>query len=334
MEQGSWQTVGAEARLDLIPSVTNPTAQVAARIAAAPGVTQAVAADVTNGVQIIADQNASIPTLVVVDAAAFQKLLASTPLPDAPQLSLLSHPDKNRIPALVHTRDGALKPGMDLELNQQNAEPIHLRAVGVAPLVDNNADVVIVDAAAGLPFVPNTVWVNGSGAVSAVHAAGKGSQAVIRADVLHERRSAPLNAGLVALDWAVFGTLLALGLLGFALAAAASAPERWETLARLRTLGLRTRDAQRVAAAELLPPILVAAIFGPLLALLLVKLTFGSLGLRTLTGQTADPAPVIPWWLLALVAVVLLATLVAVVAAEAAVRRHRRLSDVLRLGGG
>jgi putative ABC transport system permease protein len=336
MEQGAWQTVGAEARLDLPPDPTdnNSTAKVAARIAALPGVTQAVAADVSDGVRVIADSNAVVPTLVVVDSAAFGRLLASTPLPDAPQLSLLK-PGAKPIPVLVHSSDGSLRPGMTLQLDQkENAAPVQLQAVGTAPLVDNTPDVIIADAAAGLPFIPNTVWVTGPGSAAAVHAAANGGHAVIRSDVLHDRRSAPLNAGLVALDWAVFGTLLALGLLGFALAAAASAPERWETLARLRTLGLRTRDTRRVAAAELLPPILVAAIGGPLLALLLVRLTFGPLALRTLTGETADPVPLIPWWLLGLVALALLGTLFAVVAAEAAVRRRRRLSDVLRVGGG
>lgn len=334
MEQGSWQTVGAEARLDLLPDPGNPqaTQQVAARLAASPGVTQAVAADVSDSVQVTANGQSVVPSLVVVDSAAFRHLLGSTPLPDAPQLSLLKGSDKP-VPALVHTSDGSLRPGMAMQLvKEQNTAPVVLRAVGTAPMVDNVPDVVIVDAAAGLPFVPNTIWVTGPGAAAAVRTAAAGSHAVIRADVLHARRSAPLNAGLIALDWGVFGTLLALGLLGFALAAAASAPERWITLARLRTLGLRAKDTRRVAAAELLPPILIAAVFGPLLALLLVKLTFGPLALHTLTGQTADPVPLIPWWILGLVAVSLLGTLLAVVSAEATVRRRRRLSDVLRVG--
>jgi putative ABC transport system permease protein len=126
--------------------------------------------------------------------------------------------------------------------------------------------------------------------------------------------------------------LLILGLLGFALGAAASAPERWETLARLRTLGLRPRDARRVAAAELLPPVLLAAVGGPLLAVLLVRLTVGPLALQVLTGQTAVPRTIIPWWGIGLAAVVLLAVLAAVVTAEAALRRRRRLGDVLRAG--
>jgi putative ABC transport system permease protein len=155
---------------------------------------------------------------------------------------------------------------------------------------------------------------------------------VVRADVLHERRTAPLTSGLVELIWASAATLVVLGLLGFALGAAASAPERWETLARLRTLGLRPRDARRVAAGELLPPALVAAICGPLLGALLARLTLGPLALRVLTGQSGDPGIVVPWWRLSLVTVALLTMVFAVVAAEAAVRRHRRLSDVLRVG--
>ena len=63
-----------------------------------------------------------------------------------------------------------------------------------------------------------------------------------------------------------------------------------------------------------------------------MRLTFGPLALRTLTGQTADPATVVPWGLIGAVCIVLPATLGAVVAAEAAARRSRRLSDVLRIG--
>jgi putative ABC transport system permease protein len=124
-----------------------------------------------------------------------------------------------------------------------------------------------------------------------------------------------------------------LGLLGFALAATAEAPDRWQTLTRLRTLGLRPRDARWVAAGELLPPVTVAAVGGPLLGVLLARLTLGPLELRLLTGQVTDPAPVLPWWVLGLLSVVVLATVPVLVWHESAVRRRQRLSDVLRVGG-
>ncbi|MEV0614712.1 ABC transporter permease [Nonomuraea sp. NPDC050404] len=140
----------------------------------------------------------------------------------------------------------------------------------------------------------------------------------------------PLASGLLRLAWASAVTLPALGLLGLALGAAAGAPERWQTLTRLRTLGLRPREARWVAVGELLPPVLVAAVAGSLLGVLLARLTFGSLALRLITG--ADPAPALPWWGLGLVAVAFPAAVAVVVPVESALRRRRRLSEVLRAG--
>ncbi|MGI5274229.1 hypothetical protein ACQEUU_34190 [Nonomuraea sp. CA-218870] len=142
----------------------------------------------------------------------------------------------------------------------------------------------------------------------------------------------PLAAGLVRLAWVSAVTLPVLGLLGLALGAAAGAPERWRTLTRLRTLGLRPVEARRVAAGELLPPVLVAAVGGPLLGVALAHLTFGSLALHLLTGTDPDPAP--PWWGLGLVAVVFLAGVAVVAPVESALRRRRRLGEVLRAGDG
>jgi putative ABC transport system permease protein len=335
LADGAWQTVGAEARLDVAPDATASTSEITARIAAAPGVDLAVAAQVTDHVRMIADDTSVMPRLVIVDAAAFQRLLASTPLPDAPDLARLTG-GGDGVPALVRAGDGSLRPGMRVRLPGADGKHLDLTAVGTAPAVGDVADVVIVDAAtaaaAGLTAVPNTVWLTGPGAARAVRTPAIDGHVVVRADVLRERRTAPLTSSLVNLDRAAAVALLILGLLGFVLGAAASAPQRWETLARLRTLGLRPRDARRVAGAELLPPVLLAAVGGPLLAVLLVRLTVGPLDLHVLTGQAAEPGTVIPWWLIGPVSVALFATLGAVVAAEAALRRSRRLGDVLRAG--
>lgn len=342
LADGAWSSVGADARLDLeaVPaaSASAAAATVARQLSAAPGVDQVVPGQVTTSIRIVADNTAVTPSLVIVDAGAYQRLLAATPLPDAPALSQLKAAGKGATPALVLSSDGSLRPGMSLRMLRDGEKEIPLVAVGTAPAVDNAPDVVVLDtaaaAAAGLPTVPTTMWVTGPGAARAVAAVPTSGHAVVRADVLEDRRGAPLVAGLVKLNWAAAATLLALGLLGFALGAAASTPERWETLARLRTLGLRPRDARRVAAAELLPPVLVGGLAAPFLGLLLVRLTFGSLSLGALTSQLADPGIVVPWWALGLAIVALLATLAVVVAAETSARRRQRLGDVLRAGGG
>ncbi|MEU1589105.1 ABC transporter permease [Micromonospora sp. NPDC005710] len=335
---GTWSTVGADARLDVGTDATAATPALAERITAAPGVRQVVVAQVTDSARVFSESTLLTPRLVIVDSAAFQRLLATTPLPDAPALARLTARGAGNgdVPALVRSSDGALRTGSRLQLPRNDAPAIQLVAVGTAPAVGGATDVVIVDATAladaGLPVVPNTVWVTGPGAARAVSNSGVAADVVLRADVLRAQRVAPLTAGLLRLAWTAAAVLLALGLLGLVLAAAAGASERWRTLTRLRTLGLRPRDARWVAAGELLPPVVVTAVCGPLLGALLARLTLGPLDLRLLTGQATDPAAVLPWWLLGLVSVALLAVVATVVPVESALRRRDRLGEVLRAG--
>ncbi|WP_433177162.1 FtsX-like permease family protein [Actinoallomurus sp. CA-150999] len=336
LADGAWRTVGADARLDIAPAAAASTPALARRIAAARGVRQAVAGQVTDRARIVADSVVVAPRLVIVDTSAYQRLLASTPLPHAPTLARLRATGHGDVPVLVRSSNGTLRRGMRLQLLRDGAPAIRLTAVGTAPAVGDADDVILVDAAAiaaaGLPAVPNTVWATGPGAARAVTASAVAANAVLRADVLRARRAAPLTSGLLRLTWASAAILLALGLLGLALGTAASAPERWQTLTRLRTLGLRPRDARWVAAGELLPPVLVAAVGGPLIGVLLARLTFGPLALRLLTGQAADPPLVLPWWWLGLLIVALPVAVAVAVPVESVLRRRRRLSEVLRAG--
>ncbi|MEW2427681.1 FtsX-like permease family protein [Micromonospora sp. NPDC047644] len=338
LTDGAWSTVGADARLDVGADAATATPALAQRIAAAPGVEQVVVGQVTDSARVFTESTLLTPRLVIVDATAFQRLLATTALPDAPALARLTAPGPSpgEVPALVGSKSGDLRTGSRLQLPRDDAPAIRLAAVGTAPSVGGVDDVVIVDATAlaraGLPAVANTVWVTGPGAGRAVSNTGVASDVVLRTDVLRAQRVAPLTAGLVRLAWTAAAVLLALGLLGLTLAAAAGASQRWQTLTRLRTLGLRPRDVRWVAAGELLPPVVVTAVCGPLLGALLARLTLGPLDLRLLTGQAADPAAARPWWLLGLLSVALLAAAATVVPVESALRRRDRLSEVLRAG--
>ncbi|MCA2219470.1 ABC transporter permease [Jidongwangia harbinensis] len=336
LADAAWRTVGADVRLDAGQSEEVDVPALARRIAAAPGVRQAVAAQILDTARLTDGSGIIRPRLVVVDAAAYRELLASLPLPDAPALAGLAPTAPGAVPALVWSENGALRPGMRLELPRKDAPAVALTAVGTAPPVGDTRDVVIVDAAAltaaGVPVVPDTIWVTGPGAARATTGIA-GVETVVRTEVLRERRTAPLTAGLLRLAWLSAATLAALGLLGLALGAAASAPQRWQTLGRLRTLGLRLRDGRWVAAGELLPAVLVAAAGGPLLGLLLALLTFDSLALRTLVGGDSDPAVAVPWWGAGLLAAGLVAAVAVVVWAESVLRRRRGLSELLRVGG-
>lgn len=347
LADGAWRTVGADARLDLNPTAATEVPALARRIAAAPGVEQVVTAQLADSVPVTAESAFLTPRLLVVDTAEFQRLLTATPLPDAPALARLraaQQPTSGAaVPALVRSGDGSLLPGMRIELSRDDQPGIELAAVGTAPNVGDVDDVVIVDAAAltaaGVPTTPNTIWVRGPGAAQAVAANSTalnsvGADVTLRADVRHERRTAPLTAGLLRLAWISAIALTALGLLGLALAVATTAPDRWLTLSRLRTLGLRTREARWVTAAELLPPVALAAVGGPLLGLLLAYLTIGPLALRVLAGSGVDPTLTVPWWGIGLLAAAFLSAAAVVVPVESALRRRLRLSEILRAGDG
>ncbi|MDP9795676.1 putative ABC transport system permease protein [Catenuloplanes nepalensis] len=336
LSDGAWRTAGADARLEPAPAAAGSTVDLSARIAAAPGVRHAVAGQTLDGVRVVANGSAVTTRLLAVDPAAFGRLLADTPIAGAGALDRLG-PATAPVPILVRSVDGTMSAGMRIDLLREAQSSVPLTVVGEAPAIGDGPQLVIADAsalaAAGLPVAPNTVWVTGPGAAGAVRDAGVTGTTVFREDILTGRRDAPLTAGLLLLSRAAAVTLLAFGLLGLFLGAAADAPERWRTLSRLRTLGLRPRDTRWVAAGELLPPALAAAITGPLLGLGLAWLTREALALRLLTGQAADPVLVPPWWQIAVLAAILLAAAALIPPIEAVVRRHRNLAETLRIGG-
>ena len=191
---------------------------------------------------------------------------------DAPALDRLADgPAPGDVPALVRSGDGSLRPGMQLQLPRRtvprrSGSPPSAPPPPSATPTTSSSWTPPASPPPACPPCPNTVWVDRPRRRPGRSTAGvAAADVVLRADVLRARRAAPLTAGLLRLARTAAATLLALGLLGLALGAAAGAPERWQTLTRLRTLGLRPRDARWVAAGELLPPVLVAAVGGPLL---------------------------------------------------------------------
>ena len=141
----------------------------------------------------------------------------------------------------------------------------------------------------------------------------------------------PVAAALRRLVAGATLVLIAFGVLGVVLGAAASARDRGETLARLRTLGLRRRAAAGAIVAELLPPTLVAALGGLFAGILLAWVSIGPLALRLVTGGSADPPLVVPWWTV-IPALIVVAAVPVVVAVEMSLRRRERLGLVLRAG--
>jgi putative ABC transport system permease protein len=328
---GAWLQVGADARLQTAPG--SAVDQLAERVAAAPGVRAAVAARVADGVPAASGQTSAVVRLVVVDSAAYERLLAVSPLPDAPQLARLRAGGPGT-PALLRGGDPALREGLRIGWEDKR---LPLNVVGTAPAAGaGQTPVVVVDAAAfaaaGAVADPGTVWAVGPGAARAVEsAADETGDVVLREDALRARRDAPLASGLHHLALICGALLLLFAVLAIVIAAAVEAPTRGESLGRLRSLGLRAGQVRQVLVGELLPPVLLGAVTGTALGFACATWMFAPLALERITGQSLPPTVAIPWWTGLAVAALLLAGL-AVTQVESMALRRKELAQLLREG--
>ncbi|NYJ06423.1 FtsX-like permease family protein [Petropleomorpha daqingensis] len=329
-EDASWTAVGADATVRTEPS--DALTAVAERLTAAPGVDLAVPARVED-VPLAGVPGYSEATLLVVDPAAYARLLARTPLPDLPQLRRLDGA-AGPLPALLGPDLAAAAGATPAVLWNRQPVAITVAGTGFAAgtvVVPRDA---LPEADADLA-APNTLWVVGAGAARAVTAAPDlvGAQTTDREAWQAARRADPLTRGLTLLARVTALVLLGLAVLGVLLGAAAGARERRTTLAALRTLGVTSAQVRRITAGELLPPVLAATLGGAALGVLSAALAARPLALRLLTGQPADPVLSLPWPVLLVVLVLLPATVGVVVALEALARRQERVGTVLRIGG-
>lgn len=333
----SWLAVGADATVTSAPDPG--LVDVAASLRARDGVDTVLTGRVEDHVQVFGPWGGQLVRLVVVPSSDFAELLASTPLPDAPELTALGRPGAGGRPAALLSAGLRTDGDTDVVLAWDGPR-VDLTTVGTAPTVlTGSEDAVVVDAAAlqgagGEPVVPDRLWVVGPGAEAAVAATAAldGTTVTTRGAWLATHRAEPLTVGVQRLAAAAATVLLVLAGLVVVLAAGADAPHRGATLSILRTLGLGGRAARLVTAGELLPGALLASAGGTVLGVLLAAVTTGPLALRLVTGQPTDPRPVLSAWVAA-PALVVAVTVVALVVAESSLRRRERLGEVLRVGG-
>jgi putative ABC transport system permease protein len=331
-EAGARIAVGGDARLRSAPDVSLATT--AADLASAPGVDAAVAARIADA-RLSSETSAVDVRLVVVDAAAWARLLADGDLPEGSGPGGLASPDAAP-PVRALVTGGTAEVGDSTQLRWDDTL-VALDVVGTAPRVEASTDpVVVVDAAAlaaaGSDAAPDTVWATGPGAADAVRAAaGPDDTVTTYAGVLAERRDAPLPAALVGLAAVSVLVLLALGALAVVLAAAADAPARRVSLGRLRSLGVPDRTLRTVLTGELLVPVLASVLAGVVAGATCALAVTDHLGLELITGESSPPALVVPWWT---TAAALLVAAVAVLLGRREAARLRRAGLAVLLRGG
>ncbi|WP_205473635.1 ABC transporter permease [Nocardioides sp. SYSU D00038] len=297
--EGARSVVGGDARLDARPDPT--LASVAREVADATGVRAAAAVRIEDGVRVSAHGGSAFVRLAVVDAAAYDRLLRASELPDAPRLTRLRPTTAERVPALLRGGPEGLRD--DPTLRWEDAS-VPLQVVGTAPDVGGSTDpVLVVDAealaAAGVAAAPDAVWAVGPGAARALDAAAArtpGSAVTTYAAELERRRGAALPSAMVRLATASGAVLVVLALLAVALATSVDAPARTTALGRLRALGASDRDLRRTLLGEVVTPVLVAASAGLVIGVGCAWTLLASLSLDNLTGAPEPPGPVVPWW--------------------------------------
>lgn len=332
----SWTSVGADVLVVSDPD--SGLTEIAAALQEHDDVSAAVTGRIDEHVELFGHWGGRLVRLVALPAEAFERLLETTPLPDAPGLGGLTGMEPGGAPSVLLSADLRAEDDEGLVLLWDGVQ-LDVGVVGTAPaLLTGGEDTVVIDAAAlaeasGTAVDPDRIWLVGPGAQTAVAGAPEldGATVSTRSDWLATHRAAPLTIGVERLAWAAAVVLAVLAVLVVVLASSTSAPHRIRTLATLRTLGLDWRAVRAVTAGELLPGMLVASLGGVALGAALAMLATGPLALRLVTGQSVDPRTVLPAWAVA-PPILVLGTVAVLVLVESSMRRRERLGQVLRVG--
>ncbi len=174
---------------------------------------------------------------------------------------------------------------------------IRVRVVAVrtaTPAVDSS-DFLIVDRASLDVTGPTTLLVTGAGLDgtalrSAVHDAAPALTVRLRSAERETYLDTPLQSGAERIYAVAVAAGAGYAVLAVLLSLLRTAPERTTLLARLRTMGLTTRQGRRLLAAEAMPQALLAAAGGVLVGWVTIALLAPGVDLGVLALADADTA--------------------------------------------
>jgi putative ABC transport system permease protein len=305
----SWQTTGADATV-------TPPSQAAEGFTISPAAARAVAgaAGVTHAAEVMnkawTTPAGSQVSVLAVDPASYAELAARTPgFPQVPA-GLLATPGEAGAPqpVLVSPQAAALlgAPGqgsgvVTLSTRQASLQPVRVRVAGViasTPALPSGGAFVIMPLAAiksaitpQEPIPINEMLLTGGSIdrarLTAVlrHTLPDGV-VTFRSDVLSALTSGPLQHGAFTLFSLAVVVAAILGLAVMLLELALGASEREATLARLATMGLGEGQRAWVAALEVLPAIIAAAVAAGACALALPRVLAPDLDLSVFTRSS------------------------------------------------
>ncbi|MCB2413130.1 hypothetical protein LGT39_09775 [Demequina sp. TTPB684] len=339
--EASWSTVGADVviRAPLAEGVEVDVASLATQ----PGVTAAAGARIEPNVQLLGQGVDESVRVVAVDAALLERLLSTSPLPDAAALARLEGADQADALPLLSTG----VPNSDEELTLRwPGGSVAVVMAGRAPGLPGEADAVptvwvdrqalaerLPSSVQASDLWPSVVWVTGAGASAAVAELPglENATVVTRAQWLDDHRQAPIAH---AFRWLLPGAAALLALmsgLAVVVVAVAGAPLRAAGAVRWRVLGLCRTRAAWIGAASLAMPVVVASAAGVAAGIALAGAVVEPLDLAALTGQEGRPPLSVPGWVW-LVVPTLTAGCLATALLELSATKRTKLGQAMRAG--
>ena len=334
----SWRQVGADAIIEAPARAVIPPA-LQRQVAAMPGVASTATGVVTAAALPATGQEL---TAVFISPARYAAVTGQAPSARFPLAALSGTAARGAkaVPAAANAAAAPLVGAAPAQLSLDSTQIITIRVAGrIGGVPGVGADAVVVlplQALGSAPPPPNLMLVDGSGLDPAqlradVSRAVPGGTVTLRAAALAAISRAPVpQAAQVALAQGM-AAAAGFGALVLLLSLLLSARTRDMTLARMATMGLRRWQAQLLAAAETLPPVVAAAIGGIACAWLLVPLVGPSVNLAAFTGAGPGIAVVSAPFPLVASAIGLVLAALLVLAAQAVVTYRRGSARALRI---
>ncbi|MFE6184127.1 ABC transporter permease [Streptomyces sp. NPDC056465] len=305
-DEAALRAVGADARISGEGALSPVTDGALSQVRAVDGVEDVAPVRIEYRTPLAASgdvrSDTKRATLVGVDPASYARLARGGGLPAFPAASLRSGPGQDEVLPAVVSPALADRLGERPHTIGSQAGDITVRVAAVLARTSavSDAEFLVVDAKRLARPGPTTLLVTGSSLDgrqlrAAARKAGPDFTVKLRSAERERFVDTPMQSGAERIYGAAVVAGAGYALLAVLLSLLQTAPERTTLLARLRTMGLTTRQGRRLLAFEAMPQALLAA-FGGLLvgwatiALLAPGVDLGSLALAGATAPGSHTA--------------------------------------------
>ncbi|MFE9723571.1 ABC transporter permease [Streptomyces sp. NPDC005794] len=295
------RAVGADARISGEGGPAPVSDGLIRQVRAVDGVDDVAPVHIEYGTEVAASEDGGPgtrrATLLGVEPQSYARLARSTGLPAFPTASLRSGPGQGEaLPAIVSPAL-AERLGKRPHTVRSQAGDITVRVAGVLSRTSavSDAEFLVVDVK-GLPLPdPTTLLVSGSSLDgqrlrATARDAGPGFGVRWRPAERARFVDTPIQSGAEQIYGAAVVAGAGYALLAVLLSLLQTAPERTTLLARLRTMGLTTRQGRRLLASEAMPQALLAASGGLLVGWATIALLAPGIDLGALALAGGDPS--------------------------------------------